>query len=227
MTIDETILSNCCTGEPGCLLSDKKVQKILLKDPSTRLLNYERGEKIFKEEKPIVGFYIICEGVVKEVSCPSIGKRITLKVFKTGDMLTSDAFFSGDGRYQTRAEALTEAQVLFIDRSLFPELMKVAGKKIGKKLAKNMRCLRENLEFTSCPVLRKIAYWLINLLPDSSNSFTVSNKQLAEIVGCSHVTVSRKLSRLADDDLIEKEGKEIIVPDKAKLKEEAASPSFS
>lgn len=227
MTIDETVLSNYCTGEPDCLLSDKKVQKILLKNPSTRLLNYERGEKIFREEKPIVGFYIICEGVVKEVSCPSIGKQVTLNVFKAGDILTSDAFFSDEIRYQTRAEALTEVQVLFIDRSLFPELMKVAGKKMGKKLAKNVRGLRKNLEFSRCPVLRKIAYWLINLLPDSSNSFTLSNKQLAEIVGCSHVTVSRKLSSLADDDLIEKEGKEIIVPDKARLKEEAVRPSFS
>ncbi|MCF7889699.1 Crp/Fnr family transcriptional regulator [Candidatus Bipolaricaulota bacterium] len=226
MTIDETILSNCSTGEPDCLLSNRKVQKILSKNPSTRLLNYERGENVFKEGKPIVGFYIICEGVVKEVSYRSIGNQITLKIFKVGDILTSDAFFFDEGRYQTRAQALSEVDVLFIDRSVFPELMKVAGKKIGMKLAKNMRYLRKNLEFSSCPVLKKIAYWLTKLLPNSSNRFTVSNKELADIVGCSHVTVSRKLSRLADENLIEKKGKEITVPDKAKLKEAAVNRGF-
>lgn len=226
MTIDETILSSCSTGEPDCLLSDRKVQKVLNKNRSPRVLDYEKGENVFKEGKPIVGFYIVCEGVVKEVSCPSIGNRITLKVFRAGDILTSDAFFFDEGRYQTGAKALTEVKVLFIDRSAFPELMKVAGKKIGMKLAKNMRYLRKNLEFSCCPALKKIAYWLINLLPDSSNRFTVSNKELAEIVGCSHVTVSRKLSSLEDDDLIKKEGREIIVPDKARLKEKAVGTGF-
>lgn len=226
MTIDETIISSCSTGEPDCLLSHSKVQKVLSDNPSARLLDYERGENVFKEGKPIVGFYLICEGVVKEVSCPSIGNRITLKVFQAGDILITDAFFFDDGRYQTRAEALTEVEALFIERSVFPELMRVAGEKIGMKLAQNMRYLRKNLEFSSFPVLKKTAYWLAKLLPDSTNRFTVSNKELAEIVGCSHVTVSKKLSRLADDDLIEKEGKEITVLDKDGLQEKAVGTSF-
>ncbi len=221
MTIDETILSSCSTGEPDCLLSDRKVQEILSKNRSARALTYERGENVFKEGKPIVGFYIICGGVVKEVSCSLIGNGITLKIFKAGDILISDAFFFDEGRYQTRAEALTDLEALFIERSVFPELMKVAGEKIGTKLAKNMRYLRKNLEFSCCPVLKKTAYWLTKLLPDSSNRFTVSNKELAEIVGCSHVTVSKKLSRLVEKDLIKKEGQEITVPDKTELKEEA------
>ncbi|MFW6005895.1 MAG: Crp/Fnr family transcriptional regulator [Candidatus Bipolaricaulota bacterium] len=226
MTIDETVISSYSTGDPDCLLSDSKVRKLLSDNPSARFLEYERGENVFKEGKPIVGFYLICEGVVKEFSCPSVGNRITLKVFHAGDVLITDDFFFDEGRYQTRAEALTEVEALFIERSVFPELMRVAGGKMGIKLAQNMRYLRKNLEFSSFPVLKKIAYWLAKLLPDSSNRFTVSNKELAEIVGCSHVTVSKKLSRLADDDLIEKEGMEITVLDKARLKEKATSTSF-
>ncbi|MBS3736179.1 MAG: Crp/Fnr family transcriptional regulator [Candidatus Bipolaricaulota bacterium] len=226
MTIDETVISTCSTKEPDCLLSDVKVQEVLSDNPSARFLDYEKGENVFKEGKPIVGFYLICEGLVKEVSCPSIGNRITLKVFEAGDVLITDAFFFDEERYHTMAEALTEVETLFIERSVFPELMRVAGEKIGMKLAQNMRYLRKNLEFSSFPVLKNIAYWLAKLLPDSSNRFTVSNKELAEIVGCSHVTVSKKLGRLADDDLIEKEGKEITVLDKVGLREKAAGTSF-
>ena len=49
---------------------------------------------------------------------------------------------------------------------------------------------------------------------------------MAEIVGCSHVTVSRKLSKLSDKGLIEKRGQEITVPDKSELKEEAMGSSY-
>ncbi len=226
MSIDEEILSCCSEDDPNCLLNDRQVQRILSENHSPSLLNYEKGENVFKEGKPIIGFYIICEGVVKEVSCPSIGDKITLKVYKSGDILTSDAFFFDEGKYQTRAQALTEVEVLFIERAAFPELMSVAGAKIGMKLARNMKYLRKNLEFSFYPVLKKTAYWLTKLIPDSSNKFSLSNKELAEIVGCSPVTVSKKLSKLAEDGLIEKKGREIIVPDKARLKEEAVGTRF-
>lgn len=226
MSVDEEILSCCNEGDPNCLLNDRQVQKILSENHSPSSLSYEKGENVFKEGKPIIGFYIICEGTVKEVSYPSVGTQITLNIFKPGDILTSDAFFFDEGKYQTRAQALTEVEVLFIERSAFPELMSVAGRKIGMKLARNMRYLRKNLEFSFYPVLKKTAYWLTKLMPDSSNKFNLSNKELAEIVGCSHVTVSKKLSKLAEDGLIEKKGKEIIVPDKARLREEAIGTGF-
>lgn len=226
MTIDEAIFSNCRAGEPDCFLNDSRVQEILSENRSARVMDYERGENLFKEGKPIVGFYLISEGVVREVSCSSVGNQTTLKIFKAGDVLTSDAFFLDEERYKTSAETLTEVEVLFIERSVFPELMRVAGEKIVMNLAKNMRYLRKNLEFSSFPVLKKIAYWLAKLLPDSANSFVVSNKELAKIVGCSHVTISKKLSRLEDDDLIEKERKVITVPDKSRLRERAVGASF-
>ena len=226
MPIDPAMLSDCSTGDPDCLLNDKKVQKILSESCSVSVLSYDREETVFKEGKPIVGFFVICDGLVREISCAGIGNRITLKVFKSGDILTSDAFFLDENIYQTRAQTLTEVKVLFIERSVFPRLMKVAGTKIGMKLARNMRYLRKNLEFSSCPVLKRLAYWLAKLLPESSNKFDISNRELAEIVGCSHVTVSRKLSRLEDKELIQKDGKEIIVLNKAKLKEEVSSKTF-
>ena len=227
MSIDETTLYDCNPEDPDCLLNDEKVRETLKESHSTRKLTYDRGENVFEAGKPIVGFYVICEGVIREVSSPSIGENITLKVFKPGDLLTGDAFLFDEEWYKTGAQTITEAEVLFIKKSVFPELMNVAGKKIGMKLAENMRYLRKNLEFSCRPVLKKTAYWLAKLFPDSSSEFKISNKELAEIVGCSHVTVSRKLSKLAEKELIQKEGQVIIVPDKSDLREEAVSPGFS
>lgn len=227
MSLEDTTFSDCSFDDSDCLLSDDKVREVLSSSRATKFLDYERGENIFKAGKPIVGFYIVCEGVVKEVSCPSIGDQITLKVFKAGEVLISEAFFFDEERYNTRAQAITEVKALFVQRSVFPELMRVAGKKVGRELAKNMRYLRKNLELSSRPVLKKTAYWLAKLLPDSSNSLTISNKELAEIVGCSHVTVSRKLSKLAENDLVEKQGQELTVPNKDKLKEKASTGPLS
>ncbi|MFB6291151.1 MAG: Crp/Fnr family transcriptional regulator [Candidatus Bipolaricaulia bacterium] len=226
MSSDDAIFSNCCDKDQDCILNDRKVREVVSREHSIKPLNYDKGANVFEAGKPIVGFYIICEGAVKETSCPSIGNRITLHVFKTGDLLTSDAFLSDEEWYKTGAQTVTEAETLFIRRSVFPELMEVAGAKVGKKLAKNMRCLRKNLEFATRPALKKTAYWLVKLLPNSSNKLTISNKELAGIVGCSHVTISKKLSKLEEDDLIEKEGKELTVLNKADLREKAGRSEF-
>ena len=222
MSSDDVILSDCIDGDSDCLLDDRKVRETLSGNRSAKILNYEKGENVFKAGKPIVGFYVVCEGVVKEVSCPTIGDKITLKVFKSGDVLAGDAFFFEEERHRTRAQAITGVKVLFIKKSVFSELLNVAPVKVSKELARNMRYLRKNLELASRPVLKKTAYWLAKIIPDSDNRLTISNKELAEIIGCSHVTVSKKLSKLAEADLIEKEGQDLTVPDRARLKKEAA-----
>jgi len=227
MPSDDTVLSDCDQEDSNCLLNDEKIRETLSRNHSIKRLSYNRGEPVFEAGKPIVGFYVICEGVVKEMSCHSTGDHITLKVFKSGDLLITDAFFFDEEWYQTKAQTVTEADIFFIRRSAFPELMKVAGEDIGKKLADNMRNLRKNLEFASRPVLKKTAYWLSKLFTDSSRKFTISNKELAGIVGCSHVTISKKLRRLAEKELIKKEGQEITVSDKRELRKEAVGPSFS
>jgi len=216
--IDDCIdSSNCKFDASDCILNDEAIREALSRDKAGSGLDYESGQKVFKMGKKVVGFYVVCQGIIKEFTYQN-GENITLSVFKHGDLLTGGAFFRETEWHQTTAESITQSRVIFLSRELLPRLMKVAGDTIGGKLAQNIKGLRRRLGLVSCSVLENTAFWLVRLLPDSANSFTMSNKELASIVGCSPVTMSRKLSKLAGENLIEKNGQEIRIPEKDELR---------
>lgn len=225
MTENDPFPPECGSGKTQCILNDRKVRKTLYEERAAKVLSYEKGETIFETGKPIVGFYIVCRGIAKETSYNN-GVSITLDVYKPGDIITGDAFFRGKEWHKTSSEPVFRTKVVFLQREIFPRLMSVAGSKVGKALANNMRCLRKRLELSSCSVLERTAYWMVRLSRNSSCDFTITNKELSNIVGCSPVTMSRKLSELSQQGLIDREGAEIVIPEISKLREVAGCSDF-
>ncbi len=215
-------LSECRENDSDCILTGKSVRRTLIRRKAGKFLNYQKGDRVFVAGKPVVGFYVVCEGLIKEAARRN-GEEITLSIFEQGALLTGDALFRRQEWHETTASALSKAKVLFLQKELIPQLMRVAGSKIGKKLAQNVKGLRRRLELCSCSVLENTAYWLTELLSDSSRSFRMSNKELADIVGCSPVTISRKLGKLSGEGVIEKDGQEITVLEREELREKGLS----
>lgn len=185
------------------------------------VFNYEQSDRVFEARRKIVGFYLVCRGVVKEVSRPSVGEEVTLSLFKRGNVLFGDGFFLDRGYRETTAEAVTQAKVLMIEKEAFPKLMNKVGGTLGRKIAHNMKRLRHRLELGPCSALKSTAFWLLRLISDSSgSSLSISNKELSDIVGCSPVTISRKLGELQNQGLIEKKGREIRIMNGKGLEEE-------
>lgn len=221
MTDDDCLPSNCGTRETECILNDQTVREVLTREKAARVLSYERGESIFEAGKPIVGFYIVCKGAVREASNNN-GEIITLSLYKRGDVITGDAFFRGVEWHKTTAKSVFESKIVFLQREIFPHLMRVAGSKVGKKLARNMRHLRQRLELSPCSVLEKTAYWLMRLSQGLADTFRITNKVLSDIVGCSPVTMSRELGKLIEEGLIDKDGSEIAILETDKLRKMAS-----
>lgn len=210
---------SCDLECPECIISKKKVQEVLFPTKHTKKLRYDDHEIIFKRGEPVISFYIICKGVLREISFAGPDEEITLRVFKKGDILFSDSFFTQKGFYSTTTETVTPVEVIFLRKDVLPELMGVSGRGVGKSIAENMVNLRESLEISSYPILVQVAYWLIKLTQDLSSDCSVSNKRLARIIGCSPVTLSEKLGWLEERRLIVREGQKITIPDNRKLLE--------
>jgi CRP-like cAMP-binding protein len=221
MTDGNYFPSKCGTRETECILNDQAVREVLTKEKASKVLSYERGESIFEAGKPIVGFYIVCEGVVREASNNN-GEIITLGLYKPGDVIAGDAFFRGIEWHRTTAKSLFRAEIVFLQREIFPHLMRIAGSKVGAKLANNMRHLRRMLELSPRSVLEKTAYWLMRLSRGLAHTFRITNKVLSDIVGCSPVTMSRKLGKLIEEGLIDKNGSEIAILKTNKLRKMAS-----
>lgn len=212
-----TDLSNCVVEEFDYILKDERVKKLLTENKGVCIFNYENGEHVFEAKKAISGFYLICSGVVKEVSYLSSERTVTLNVLMRGDILFGDGFFLDENYRKTTAKSVMETEVLMIAKELFPSLMRIVGEKLGRKAGENMKKLRHKLKLGGCSVLKNAAFWLVKLIPPPEGSFSISNKELSDIVGCSPVTLSRKLRELQDKGLITKDGRKISIKNRNEM----------
>lgn len=215
--VDDGDLSDCIVEGSDCILKDDRVRELLIERRGARIFYYQNGDKVFEARKSIAGFYLICKGVVKEISPSTGGEVVTLNVLMAGDTLFGEGFFLGNNYRETAAESVTEAKVLMIEKELFPDLMKIAGGTLGRKAAENMKSLRRRLELEDFPVLKSTAFWLAKLIADFSSPLSISNKELSDIVGCSPVTISRKLRELQEKGVIAKDGQDISIEDREEM----------
>lgn len=221
-------LSDCIVDGHGCILQDRDVRSFLSERNLARVFDFAKGDRVFEAKRKVVGFYLICEGIVREISYSSSGEKVTLSLFKRGNVLFGDDFFLDENYRETTAVSVTSSKVLMIEREAFPELMSLAGRRLGRKIAMNKRRLRRRLELAPCSVLESIAFWLMRLISDSGElTISISNKELADIVGCSPVTLSRKLGELQEKGMIDKSGRELKVTNRKGLEDEivCVSPS--
>ncbi|MFP3953728.1 MAG: Crp/Fnr family transcriptional regulator [Candidatus Acetothermia bacterium] len=211
----------CESCDADCIFKKKHLRKMVKKMNSANILSYNSDEWVFEAGEPIVGFYIICKGVVREISHHSIGNNITLRLLKPGDILIGDAFLDGQKWYETTAKSLTETTALFLDRTIFSKIVEEADEVITREIANSMKSLRNIIELSSCSVRERTAYWLLMLDEGMSNHFFLTNDELAEIVGCSSVTISKTLSKFKSKGIIYKTRRKMNIKDLRKLKEHA------
>ena len=79
---------------------------------------HRKGVKLFEEETPCTGVFVLCSGRVK-LSCTSReGKTLLLRIAVPGDVLGLGAAISGS-RYEVTAETLEPTQLKSIRREEF------------------------------------------------------------------------------------------------------------
>jgi len=107
-----------CEDCGGCLLHRSSKAQIA---ELSRLINpiiYKKGELIFQQGAPVLGFHIIGQGKVKLFRRFKDGRKRLIKVAQEGDILDMAAL-QGSERRSTFAEALTECQICFISKEDF------------------------------------------------------------------------------------------------------------
>jgi len=213
--------AKCETCTADCIFKEERIRSEISNFDPPKVLNYNKGSFLFETGKPIVGFYVVCAGMIRELSHKSFNHDITLRLIKSGDILVSDSFLQKNDYYQTTARALTPTRVLFFDRKTFTKLTDLADNNLQVELAKNIRSLRNNIELHSCPVRTRTAHWLVKLNRWFANDLELTNSELAAIVGCSPITISKTLHKLENKGLIYKTRRELKIKDEEKLYQHA------
>jgi len=194
---------------------------------------YAAGELIFGEGDPCSGLYVVESGEVRIFKTSAGGREQVLTIERAGNSIAELPVFDG-GAYPASAAAAADAVVLFISRGDFralclehPEVALKVLRMVGLRLRRLVNIIEE-LSFTT--VRHRLAALLMRFARDAGHRsgqarFTLkaNNQELASQIGTVRELVSRNLSRFQAEGLIHMDGKDITIPDLAKLETEIRS----
>jgi CRP/FNR family transcriptional regulator len=185
------------------------------------------GARVFEEETPNRGVFVICTGQAK-LSCTSKqGKTLILKLAGPGDVLGLGATLS-DSKYEVTAESVGPTELKRIPQADFLAFLARHGEAslhAAQELSREYRDAFFDVRRLALSV--SAAARLAGVLMDWGRTascdkaqmhFTMAmtHEELANLIGSSRETVTRMLARFKKDKLIEVRGATIwiLAPEK-------------
>lgn len=216
-----------CTSRATSVFCNLKEEDQKALAASKGCMRYLKGQDIFIEGARPTGVYCIYEGKVKVHKVRGIGKTQIVRLAKKGDILGYRSLISG-GTYTSSATALEDAQVCYIPKNVFLDLLLKSGDfalKIMYLFAHELQHAEEKItSLAQKPVRERLAETLILLkdfygLKDDNSTLdvTITREDLASITGTSTETVVRLLSELKDDKIVALNKKAIMILDMKRL----------
>jgi CRP/FNR family transcriptional regulator len=183
---------------------------------------FAKKEAVFREGDRADGFFIVVSGKVKVFKLSGEGKEQVLHVLEAGQTFAEAVIFEGGG-YPAHAEALTGAELLFLPKRPFIDLLERQPKVAVRMLASLSRWLKRMTDLAESLSLKDVETRLVFYLSEEFKARGIPAKDGAELelaigknvlasrLGTVPETFSRTLKRLQDDGLIHVRGKRIRI----------------
>ncbi len=194
---------------------------------------FARQATIFGEGREAQGFYLLSRGYVKLVKSSPDGKEYIIRLVGPGETFAEAAVFS-DASYPATAMALEDCQTLFFPKAPFLRHLAASptlARNMLATLSRLMLHLTRQLEDLSLKeVSARLARYLLERCQESHGriekglafELPTTKTHLAAYLGTIGETLSRTLSRLKSQGVIEVEKGRITITDPAVLKKLAS-----
>ncbi len=187
------------------------------------VISVSKGEYLFYEGENPRGMFILAKGAVKIFKYSTEGREQVLTVEKPVGIIAELPLLDGQP-YPANALALEDCCMLLIPKDEFlrivqkrPELALAIIKNLSIRL-RHLVMLIEEISFLD--VYQRLAKYLLKESKGRTEfTITHTNTEVASIIGTVRELVSRNLSRLVNEGVIELEGKKVRIIDEEKLKE--------
>jgi CRP/FNR family cyclic AMP-dependent transcriptional regulator len=228
---DECIHCELRSNDFFCDLSEaalKALQKI--KHTTT----YPAGAIIFMEGQAARGVHILCQGRVKLLTTNSDGRTLILKIAQPGEGLGLNSVISGKP-YDLTAEILQPAQLTYIAREDFLKFIGEHGEAclhFARHLGRDCHSAYDLLR--SIGLAQSVSEKLARFLLEWSSNGVISDggvvraklalthEEIAQLIGTTRETVTRTLSGLKKQRIIELVGSTLLLRNRAALESLAA-----
>jgi CRP/FNR family transcriptional regulator len=185
-----------------------------------------KGNYLFHEGEPSLGFYIVQTGAINVHRVNAAGKEQVIHVFRAGESFAEGTLATDKG-YPADARAVESSQVLLVQKAGILALLRrqpeLALRMLGSMSA-HLRILVTQLEdLTLQDVETRLANWLIKRCPDPAANaparveLSMSKRVLAAELGTVSETFSRTLAKFREQNLVSVKGKTVTVLSPARL----------
>ena len=186
--------------------------------------HYDNGNYIFLEDSDGEQCFFVLEGSVKVTRLSKDGREVILAMLNEGDFFGEMSLLDGESR-SANVIALEKTEVLTLDRRDFldvvndyPQIAVMLLKELAGRLRKSDRQIA-SLSLSDAE--KRIALCIIRFADEQgviqngkvSIPKTPIQQDIANMAGTSRETVSRALSILEKEDLIARNGRELMILD--------------
>ena len=193
--------------------------------------SFQDGELVFSEGDRPPGLFIVCKGKIKICKTSINGQQLISRIEEASGMVGHIALLAG-GNFQANGEVMGDTLVTLIDQNLFIDFLKKHPDAAIALMHIMAREVREG-ESKACDIAYKsarcrMADVLIKSAPDSKAGKRtivkdVKRRELAEMAGLTVETAVRILADFEKKKIIRRDGKEIIIINRALLEKIAAT----
>ncbi|MGF7185104.1 CRP/FNR family transcriptional regulator [Desulfitispora alkaliphila] len=187
---------------------------------------YRKGMLIFMEGEPGDELYFVKEGRIKLSKMLDDGREHILHFVQAGEVFAEILLFDG-GNFPATAEVMEKAEIGIIRNKDLDKLLKECPEitlKLLKVMSKRLRKAQLQIrDLALKDTYSRLASTLLKLAQEYGDdsggiNFTLSQQELANMIGSSRETVARILSDFKNDNLISVQRKRIIILDSEGLK---------
>ncbi len=189
---------------------------------------YPKSTMLFMEGQQPRGVFVLCAGKTKLFTASRDGKAIITKISGAGDVLGLNATIS-NRPYEVTAEMMEPGQANFIARDALLQFLREYGEvalRVAEQLSRNYYTAYEEIRtlgLTSSPS-EKFAKLLLSLSSNAENAtepehlkLTLTQQEIAEMIGTTRETVSRLFSDFKKKELVQLKGSILIIRNKPAL----------
>src|SRR5215475_8521501 len=183
---------------------------------------YSAGQMVFNEGDPCAGLYVVASGHVRIFKISAGGREQVLSIDGRGSSVAELPVFDG-GSYPASVAAVDDATLLFVSKQDFQSLClthpQVALKVLRVVGARLRRLVGIIEDFLYTTVGHRLASFLVRLAHKEGRrkddgieiSLPASNQALASQIGTVRELVSRNLSRLQAEGVLEVDGRTVLI----------------
>ncbi len=191
-------------------------------------------ELVFSEGEPCSGLYVVESGHVRIFKSSASGREQVLSIEGPGSSVAELPVFDG-GKYPASAVAIEESTLLFVSKQDFqalcvahPQVALKVLRVVGTRLRRLVGIIEE-LSFTT--VRHRLASLLLRLAQKDGRhtdagievTLPASQQELAAQVGTVRELISRNLSRLQAEGVLQVDGRRVVIRDLKALETEVGS----